>query len=128
MWKNVLLWTLTFNVIPRFRPFCSISNRFWDKCKFIFYFFIIIFKKCRNVKKCLEGSNLHTRNTWADAASVEIQEITDDRRSVWNQRHQCLLISLNEFIYFVSSIRILYSNNECLLRKYLIKTKWSFSK
>ena len=30
MFKNVLLWSLSFLVIPNFRPFCSFSYGFWD--------------------------------------------------------------------------------------------------
>ena len=34
--ENVLLWTSPMHVVPKFYSFCSISNRFWDKCKLTF--------------------------------------------------------------------------------------------
>ena len=33
-----LKFSIFWHVIPTFRPFCSISNRFWDKSKLILFF------------------------------------------------------------------------------------------
>ena len=35
--KKIVLWSLSTYVIPQFRPFRSISNSFWNKCKFMIF-------------------------------------------------------------------------------------------
>ena len=42
IYKNIMLCSLTINVIPKLHHFRSISNRFWDKCKIIKDIHIII--------------------------------------------------------------------------------------
>ena len=37
MFQNVMLWSFIIYVIPKFGPFHSISNHFWDKCRFMFF-------------------------------------------------------------------------------------------
>ena len=39
MFKNVILLSLTVQVIPKFHPFLSFFNRFWEKCGVFFLIF-----------------------------------------------------------------------------------------